>query len=64
MDDPLLTPLRPWREVAEELLREPNTGRMGKLLKELNQSFEEERRVACDEDETDSTSFQTLPKLG
>lgn len=49
LHDPLLKPTRPWREIAEELLREPNTERMATLLKELNHAFEDQR-LACYED--------------
>ena len=49
---PLKSPLRPWREIAEELLREPNTVRMRALMKELTEAFEDQRqRLASDEDE-------------
>ena len=41
-----LNSLRPWREIAKELLREPNTGRMAALMKELNEAFNEDERLA------------------
>jgi len=41
LHDVLQQRLRPWREIAEELIREPNTERMGTLLNELNQAFED-----------------------
>jgi len=34
-----------WWEIANELTREPNTGKMALLLKELNQASLEFRRV-------------------
>ena len=39
--DSLMQLPRPWREIAEDLLREPNTERMPALLKELNHAFED-----------------------
>jgi hypothetical protein len=50
LHDVLQKPLRPWREIAEELIREPNTGRMSTLLKELSQAFEDQR-LPCKEDD-------------
>jgi hypothetical protein len=38
--DVVQKPLRGWRVIAEELMREPNTGRMGMLLNELIRAFE------------------------
>jgi hypothetical protein len=38
--DVLHKPLRAWRAIAEELIREPSTERMGMLLKELILAFE------------------------
>jgi len=49
MYDSALKPVRPWREIVEELLQEPNTERMPALLKELNQAFEE-HPLGCEED--------------
>jgi len=43
---PLTDSPRPWREITEELLREPNTGRMTVLMKELNEAFNEDQRLA------------------
>jgi hypothetical protein len=36
MDYGVLRPSRNWREIANELLHEPNTERMARLLAELN----------------------------
>jgi len=41
MHDSLQKPPRSWREIAEELLREPNTEQMSTLLKELNRASDE-----------------------
>jgi hypothetical protein len=37
--------IRHWREVADELISEPNTGRMVSLLRELNQAAGELEEV-------------------
>jgi len=39
-----------WWEIANELTREPNTGKMALLLKELNQASLEFRRVKMESD--------------
>jgi hypothetical protein len=44
----LLKSPRPWREIAEELLREPSTERMHVLMKELTKASEDQR-LALDE---------------